>query len=828
MFHKDIIHNQDISSSDYLKDANKVTKTENIFTPRIVLSDDEFRTRFLLKNKANSLNYIDTNSLINFNSNSKVILSTPLSPKFLDMTFGKLNKVNLVENNESNKNDLPYMAPSPPSTDNDGSIDSLSSNSNSTTSLDSDIHSNVFKNYSTSIPIKQNNSSNLQYHSSRSFNNNSMIQNQRIEQTKEVDSNELEQLLFNFSLIDNGKYSMNKLSHCTFENTDVIKGKGTSIYFQSEQPSITKYIEKEKEFKSILSLLPIEVLSMIVRYLPSSDIVDNFEFLNKQFNNILNDEIFWKNMVLERFGDINKKNRILKKTNHFKYLLGQQKDNKSLDLSSTTNKEKTHPININQSNLKFKDNIDSNNSKNDIIEFSQSNKESMYLRNFLNDKNWKKQYKSFYKTQQNWRTSNYSLRKVETHPCYITNNSLVSCLGEVFDLSKESNTSQLENVGTITCAVEVDNCLATGGADGFVRIYSRNIAVNVGPEIICMQYMHGVLYVGCEEGVIVLIDTFSGQILQTIDIVPQEPSDINLRNDILNEDDEEIGERFPSSRDYPVLSMSIDNNDLIIGTYEEIQIWKLKLTRRFGVHTNSRTFSPSNYNNNNNSDFEQNIFSFDEEVNHHPNPFNKNFSAPNIGSLPDRLYSSNTNKGKRVDNLSCYYYKIVERFDERTDEDNSSNDISEDKSTVTTIFTGSSVSCIQISPTRIVAGCEDGNLRIYKRSRYPVLLKNLVGHKRQVVCLQFDKNKIVSGGSDSEIKVWDPISGSCIYTLNHHTEPVWHLRFDDSKLVTSSFDRSLLILDFEGGHSRSASRERSASCKSNSSQSSSESLDNLN
>jgi F-box and WD-40 domain protein 1/11 len=55
-----------------------------------------------------------------------------------------------------------------------------------------------------------------------------------------------------------------------------------------------------------------------------------------------------------------------------------------------------------------------------------------------------------------------------------------------------------------------------------------------------------------------------------------------------------------------------------------------------------------------------------------------------------------------------------------------------------------------------------------------------------VVCLQYDDKVIISGSSDSTVRVWDVKTGEMLYTLIHHCEAVLHLRFNNGMIVTCS------------------------------------------
>jgi F-box and WD-40 domain protein 1/11 len=53
----------------------------------------------------------------------------------------------------------------------------------------------------------------------------------------------------------------------------------------------------------------------------------------------------------------------------------------------------------------------------------------------------------------------------------------------------------------------------------------------------------------------------------------------------------------------------------------------------------------------------------------------------------------------------------------------------------------------------------------------------LTGHTGSVLCLQYDERVIISGSSDSTVRVWDVTTGEQLNTLVHHCEAVLHLRF---------------------------------------------------
>lgn len=54
------------------------------------------------------------------------------------------------------------------------------------------------------------------------------------------------------------------------------------------------------------------------------------------------------------------------------------------------------------------------------------------------------------------------------------------------------------------------------------------------------------------------------------------------------------------------------------------------------------------------------------------------------------------------------------------------------------------------------------------------------------MCLQYDDLVIISGSSDSTVRVWDVKTGEMTNTLIHHCEAVLHLRFNNGMMVTCS------------------------------------------
>ncbi|KAF8455348.1 quinon protein alcohol dehydrogenase-like superfamily [Terfezia claveryi] len=74
------------------------------------------------------------------------------------------------------------------------------------------------------------------------------------------------------------------------------------------------------------------------------------------------------------------------------------------------------------------------------------------------------------------------------------------------------------------------------------------------------------------------------------------------------------------------------------------------------------------------------------------------------------------------------------------------------------------------------------------------------GHSNGIICLQFDDTILVTGSYDTTIKIWDIETGKEIRTLTGHTLGVRALQFDDSKLISGSMDNTLKIWNYRTGH----------------------------
>eukprot|EP01087_Luapelamoeba_hula_P018043 TRINITY_DN5753_c4_g1_i3.p1 TRINITY_DN5753_c4_g1~~TRINITY_DN5753_c4_g1_i3.p1 ORF type:complete len:514 (+),score=83.01 TRINITY_DN5753_c4_g1_i3:250-1791(+) len=122
----------------------------------------------------------------------------------------------------------------------------------------------------------------------------------------------------------------------------------------------------------------------------------------------------------------------------------------------------------------------------------------------------------------------------------------------------------------------------------------------------------------------------------------------------------------------------------------------------------------------------------------------------------------------------------------------------------------SQVCCSQYDAEKIVSGSFDATIRVWDiknldqtdEVRCVTTLKKTdhnSAHTDRVLCLMFQDDKLVTGGRDESVKIWDLSTGQCISTLTGHTDNVWYLQFDEKKIISGSADKSMRFWDMRTG-----------------------------
>jgi F-box and WD-40 domain protein CDC4 len=81
------------------------------------------------------------------------------------------------------------------------------------------------------------------------------------------------------------------------------------------------------------------------------------------------------------------------------------------------------------------------------------------------------------------------------------------------------------------------------------------------------------------------------------------------------------------------------------------------------------------------------------------------------------------------------------------------------------------VTCLQFDKDRIVSGSDDNTIHIYDTNS-GTLEKKLTGHDGGVWALQYWKHILVSGSTDRSIRIWNMKDGSCKHIFEGHTSTV--------------------------------------------------------
>ncbi|PCH37408.1 WD40 repeat-like protein [Wolfiporia cocos MD-104 SS10] len=110
------------------------------------------------------------------------------------------------------------------------------------------------------------------------------------------------------------------------------------------------------------------------------------------------------------------------------------------------------------------------------------------------------------------------------------------------------------------------------------------------------------------------------------------------------------------------------------------------------------------------------------------------------------------------------------------------------------------VNAVGLQGNRVVSASGDGKMMMWditNRQRLQVF----EGHDRGLACIEFKDDYIVSGSNDCKIKIWSASAGTCLRTLAGHDMLVRALAFDPrtGRLVSSSYDRTVKVWDLHSG-----------------------------
>jgi len=108
------------------------------------------------------------------------------------------------------------------------------------------------------------------------------------------------------------------------------------------------------------------------------------------------------------------------------------------------------------------------------------------------------------------------------------------------------------------------------------------------------------------------------------------------------------------------------------------------------------------------------------------------------------------------------------------------------------------VNSIGIQDDQMVSASGDGRIILWDlRPKGGKKLRTLVGHEKGLACVIFKNDVILSGSNDNKIKVWSASTGSCLRTLAGHKGLVRALAYQEEApfFVSASYDRTVRIWD---------------------------------
>jgi len=99
---------------------------------------------------------------------------------------------------------------------------------------------------------------------------------------------------------------------------------------------------------------------------------------------------------------------------------------------------------------------------------------------------------------------------------------------------------------------------------------------------------------------------------------------------------------------------------------------------------------------------------------------------------------------------------------------------------------------IQFTGDRIVSGGADGKILLWDVRDMSQPVRQFLGHEDCVTAVQFHEDRAVSGSYDKTVRVWSMSSGTC-ETLSYHIAAVRSLQYDWNKIITGSGNNSVTI-----------------------------------
>ncbi|KAJ7507263.1 WD40 repeat-like protein [Mycena galericulata] len=111
------------------------------------------------------------------------------------------------------------------------------------------------------------------------------------------------------------------------------------------------------------------------------------------------------------------------------------------------------------------------------------------------------------------------------------------------------------------------------------------------------------------------------------------------------------------------------------------------------------------------------------------------------------------------------------------------------------------LACIEFKEDLIISGSNDCKIKIWSAAT-GACLRTLVGHEALVRALAFDarSGRLVSASYDKSVRVWDLATGRVLRVVrDSHTSHIFDVKFDARRIVSTSHDQKIVVLDFSNG-----------------------------
>ena len=117
------------------------------------------------------------------------------------------------------------------------------------------------------------------------------------------------------------------------------------------------------------------------------------------------------------------------------------------------------------------------------------------------------------------------------------------------------------------------------------------------------------------------------------------------------------------------------------------------------------------------------------------------------------------------------------------------------KPSIPNIYTGhlGPLKSIDVNDKYIVSGADDGIIKLWKLNQRNYF-KMLTYHEKDVYCVKLINNKIISGGKDKKLAIYN-LDSEKLEIYSYHNQSIWDIVYDETNknIYTSSIDGSIGI-----------------------------------